>query len=196
MRTWLIIQTVLLVAGSAALIYVSRRPLLAPGSHGFYRFFAWEAILALAVLNLPVWFRDPFSLAQVASWLLLIASAWLVIHAVRLLDAGGRPGTRASAGGSADPAAEANYVFENTSRLVRVGAYRFIRHPMYASLLCLAWGVFFKRPGSLAGLGLALAGSISLWLTARADEEECTRAFGPEYIEYMAQTRMFIPYVF
>jgi hypothetical protein len=31
--------------------YVSRKSLRVPGSHGFYRFFAWEIILALFLLN-------------------------------------------------------------------------------------------------------------------------------------------------
>jgi pimeloyl-ACP methyl ester carboxylesterase len=36
------------IAGSAV-VYVSRASLLAPRSHGFYRFFAWEMILALPI---------------------------------------------------------------------------------------------------------------------------------------------------
>ncbi len=192
MQGWPIFQALLFIAGSAGIVYVSRKPLLHPGSHGFFRFFAWEAILALAVLNLPVWFRDPFSLAQVISWLLLVVSAFLVIHGVHLLDVVGKAGTRARESG----AGEANYEFENTSRLVRVGAYRFIRHPLYASLLYLAWGIYMKQPASLPGLALALAATAFLWLTARADEEECKRSFGDEYVEYMKQTRMFIPFVF
>jgi protein-S-isoprenylcysteine O-methyltransferase Ste14 len=192
MQGWQIFQALLLIAGSAAIVYVSRKPLAHPGSHGFYRFFAWEAILALAVLNLPVWFRDPFSPGQIVSWVLMILSAFLVVHGVHLLDVVGKAGTRAKERGSA----EANYQFENTSRLVRVGAYRFIRHPLYASLLYLAWGIYMKQPASLPGFALALAATVFLWLTARADEEECRRSFGDEYVEYMKQTRMFIPFVF
>ncbi len=195
MGAWALVQATLLVAGTTGLVWISRRPLRAPGSHGFYRFFAWEAILGLAVLNLPVWFHDPFSPAQLASWALLIGSAFLVIHAVRLLGAVGRSGTRAPAGAGADPAARANYSFENTSRLVQVGAYRFIRHPMYASLLYLAWGIYFKRPTSPWGVGLVAVASLGLWLTARADERECRREFGSEYVAYMSRTRMFVPFV-
>ena len=39
----------LFLAGSAAIVWLSRKPLRKPGSHGFYRFFAWEAILGLIV---------------------------------------------------------------------------------------------------------------------------------------------------
>ncbi len=195
MHFWPLLQATLLVGGTGALAWISWRPLLVPGSHGFYRFFAWEAILALTVLDLPVWFHDPLSPAQLASWALLIGSAFLVIHAVRLLGAAGRSGTRAPASVDADATARANYTFENTSRLVQVGAYRFIRHPMYASLLYLAWGVYLKRPASVWGVGLVLAASLCLWLTARADERECQREFGREYADYMNRTRMFIPFV-
>ncbi len=44
-----------------------------PGSHGFYRFFAWELLLALFVLNVRKWFYRPFTPHQLVSWLLLFA---------------------------------------------------------------------------------------------------------------------------
>ena len=59
---------------SASLIYISRASLRAPRSHGFYRFFAWEFIVTLFLLNVDVWFRDPFSWHQIVSWLLLSVS--------------------------------------------------------------------------------------------------------------------------
>jgi len=40
-------------AVSGFLLYVSRKSLFLPRSHGFWRFFAWESILALLLLNLP-----------------------------------------------------------------------------------------------------------------------------------------------
>ena len=55
------LQLVIFGLASAGIVYVSRTVLRKPGSHGFYRFWAWEAILALAVMNAPVWFcgRSP-----------------------------------------------------------------------------------------------------------------------------------------
>ncbi len=194
MSSWPIVQGGLFLAGSAALIWVSRKPLRAPGSHGFYRFFAWEAILALAAWNLPVWFHDPFRPVQIASWVLLVSSIYPVVEGVRLLRRVGKPGApRAAGDGKMD---EANYAFENTAELVRVGIYRFIRHPLYASLLYLAWGIYLKRPASIVCVGLVGVASACLWLTARADEEECRRVFGGAYADYMRGTRMFVPYVF
>src|SRR3990172_2072737 len=70
---------------STWLVYFSRESLRAPRSHGFYRLFAWECILTLFVLNVDLWFQDPLSPTQLTSWLLLVVSAFLVLHAVILL---------------------------------------------------------------------------------------------------------------
>lgn len=59
---------------SVGILYVSRASLRAPGSHGFYRFFAWEFIAALFLLNVDIWFRDPFFWHQLISWFLLLVS--------------------------------------------------------------------------------------------------------------------------
>lgn len=194
MSKWIVIQWATFLVASAGLLWISRRPLASRGSHGFYRFFAWEAIVGLTVLNLPVWFRSPFSPAQLASWLLLTGSALLVLHALRLFHTVGHAGGR-SARAARDEPEGANYAFENTSQLVRVGAYRFIRHPMYASLLYGAWGVYLKRPGSPVCFALVVAASVLLWLTALADEAECVRAFGADYERYMSGTKRFVPFL-
>jgi len=184
---WLFLQIPLFILGSAGLVYVSRKSLRDVRSHGFYRFFAWEAILALVLLYLPGWFRDPFSWHQLLSWFLLIASTFLVVEGVYLLRKIGK--SRGQVQGSS------NYAFENTTNLVRTGLYKYIRHPLYASLLGLAWGVYLKEPLSLAGVVLVAAASFFLWRTARADETECLGTFGEQYREYMKETKMFIPWV-
>jgi len=40
---------------------------------------------------------------------------------------------------------------EATTHLVTNGIYQFIRHPLYASLIYLTWGIFFKSPTMLGG---------------------------------------------
>jgi protein-S-isoprenylcysteine O-methyltransferase Ste14 len=175
------------IVGTLGLAWVSRASLAAPRSHGFYRFFAWEAILALVLLNLNDWFKQPLSWHQLLSWLFLCISAYLVIDAVlRLRQMGKQDANRAEA-----PMLE----FEKTTHLVTSGVYRYIRHPMYSSLLFLAWGVFFKQPGLV---GVILAGAVSAFLviTARIEEVEDMRYFGEEYRGYMKKTWRFIPYVY
>jgi protein-S-isoprenylcysteine O-methyltransferase Ste14 len=173
--------------GTAFFAWVSRNALLKPRSHGFYRFFAWECILGLVVLNFPMWHTNPFAPHQLVSWVLLIASPVMAIEAVRLLRRVGRP--------SAVRADAELYSFEKTSTLVTTGIYRHIRHPMYAALLFLAWGAFLKD-ASPAGVVLVLVASTMLLLTALRDEVECSEHFGAAYAEYMRGTKRFIPYVF
>lgn len=175
-------------AGSLALLWLSRLSLKRPGSHGFYRFFAWECILALCVLNFrgfSEWFRDPFSARQVMSWILLFVSIVPVTWGAHLLHAHGHP-----APGDERPLFE----FEKTTQLVTAGVFTYIRHPLYSSLLLLAWGVFAKRPARLS-LALAAAASAFLFATAKAEEAENRTYFGPQYDDYMRRSKMFIPFV-
>jgi hypothetical protein len=76
--------------------YLSRASLRVPRSHGFYRFFAAEFVLALVLLNLDHWFVEPFALHQVVSWVLLAISAVLVLTGAFLLKVVGKPGNRRS----------------------------------------------------------------------------------------------------
>lgn len=173
-------------AGSLVLIWLSRLPLRHPGVHGFYRFFAWEAILGLLVLNHRAWTGQAFSLYQAVSWVLNLSSIFLVHQGFSLLRSHGKASaTRAAAG---------FYGFERTTVLVQHGIFRYIRHPMYASLLALAWGAFFQDP-SWAGSILATTASMFLILTAKADERECAQYFGPPYLAYIEKTKMFIPHI-
>lgn len=173
--------------GTAALAWVSRHALRNPRSHGFYRFFAFECILALVLVNFPLWTVDPFAPHQLVSWALLAVSIGLVSHGLHLLVKAGRPGA-----GRTDAELLA---FERTSELVTTGIFRYIRHPMYASLLFLAWGAFFKDVSLLGGL-LALGASVALWMTALRDEAECIAHFGEAYRAYMGTNKRFVPFVF
>jgi protein-S-isoprenylcysteine O-methyltransferase Ste14 len=179
------------VAVTIALAWISRRPLRSPASHGFPRFFAWEAILVLVLVNfisLQEWFRDPFSARQLASWVLLVGSLVVGVPGVVFLVRRGRP--------RADRPGDVTLVgIEKTTRLVTTGVFRYVRHPLYSSLLFLAWGVFFKRPGWVAGL-LTLCATAMLYATARAEEKEDVRYFGDAYRTYMERSRMFVPFLF
>jgi protein-S-isoprenylcysteine O-methyltransferase Ste14 len=53
--------------------------------------------------------------------------------------------------------------------LVTVGAYRYIRHPFYSSLLFLTWKVCFINPSWIGG-SLAIIASVFLILTAKVEE--------------------------
>jgi protein-S-isoprenylcysteine O-methyltransferase Ste14 len=182
-----VIESIVFLMGTAYLVWVSRHSLLKPFSHGFYRFFAWECILVLVLLNFPTWTLNPFAPHQIVSWLLLVISPVLAVHAVRLLRRLGRP--------SEEREGVELLSFERTSTLVTTGAYRYIRHPMYAALLFLAWGVFLKGI-SWPSIALVSVASIALFLTALRDEAQCSQHFGAAYAEYMKTTKRFVPFVF
>ena len=175
----LAIKLVIFAIVSAGIIFVSWTSFTRPRSYGFYRFFAFELILALLLLNLENWFNNPFSLFQIISWVLLICSIVLVAHGVYLLRVAGRPKTGV----------------ESTTKLVKLGAYKYIRHPLYSSLLFLAWGAFFKDVSLIGGI-LALLCTGFLIATAKVEEAENLRKFGSEYSVYMKTTKMFIPFLF
>ena len=157
-------------------------------SHGFYRFFAFELLSALILLNVPMWFRDPLSARQLVSWFLGAVSIGLAMEGFRLLRVIGRPAPTA--------ARSANLSFENTTTLVTVGAYRWIRHPLYASLLALVWCAYLKNPFAIGGIVLAPIASGFLAATAVAEERENLGNFGAAYAAYMKRTRRFVPFVF
>jgi len=171
---------------SVPVVIVSWRALLSPGSHGFYRFFSWECILWLLAFNYRFWFEDTFSLHQILSWVLLFLSAYLVIAGVILLKKSGKPNNNRNE--------KSLYQFEKTSVLIETGIFKYIRHPLYASLIFLTWGIFLKNP-NFNLLLVSLISTAFLYLTARCDEKECLNFFCNEYMEYMKRTKMFIPFL-
>ncbi len=172
---------------SAVILYISRRSLRVVKSHGFYRFFALEAILVLILLNIRFWFTSPFSTLQILSWACLAVSLLFVGQGAYLILAAGKP-----SGQRHDTTLMA---FEKTTIVVTSGIYRYIRHPLYSSLLFLAWGAFLKNT-SLLSTSLVVTATIFLVATAKADEAECMQFFGSEYKDYMTQTKMFVPLLF
>jgi protein-S-isoprenylcysteine O-methyltransferase Ste14 len=182
------LRLALFLVGTAAILKLSWRPLGDLRFHGFYRFFAFELLWALILLNLRVWFRDPLSARQLVSYFLGAASIALAIEGFRLLRAIGRPSPATARG--------ANLGFENTTALVTVGAYRFIRHPLYASLLAVVWCAWLKDPFTIASVLLALAATGFLVATAVAEEKENLESFGANYAAYMKRTRRFVPFLF
>ena len=132
-----IIQLVLFSLGTIFLTIVSNKSLRSFKVHGYYRFFVFEFTLTLIVLNIPYWFTKPFSAQQIVSWVLLFISILLVIQSFYLLTKYG--------GSNKRKGYLENFEFENTISLVKEGIYKYIRHPMYGSLLFLAFGTMFKH---------------------------------------------------
>jgi len=168
----LIIGTVLIILFSWFLSIKYKR------YHGIARFFAFESVFILVLLNLKVWFTNPFSLMQIISWILLILSAYFVITGYLLLKRKGKPDSN----------------FENTSVLVKSGIYGYIRHPLYLSIFLLSIGVMLKDTGPVQ-IALGVINLIVIWVTARIEEKEMIAKFGDDYRVYMKETKMFIPLI-
>ncbi len=179
-------EIVIFAAISLVLTYVSRASLFRPGTHGFYRFFAWELMAALFVMNLGMWYVDVEAPHQVISGVLFFISLMLVLSGYALLHISGKPDSSRN---------DVPMIgFEKTTTLVTTGIYRYVRHPIYASLFFLCWGFFFKQPSWL-GAALATGANGLLIVTARVEEQENINYFGDEYREYMKRSKMFVPFI-
>lgn len=171
---------------SIPVVFLSWRTLFNTQSHGFYRFFSWECIIWLLVSNYTFWFNDPFSTKQVISWILLFWSAYVVIAGILFLRKSGKPRKERND--------EMLFEFEKTSELVENGIFRYIRHPLYSSLIFLTWGIFLKNT-TVQLFIISMFSTVFLYFTAIFDEKECTRYFGAKYGEYMKRSKMFIPFL-
>lgn len=182
-----LIQAVLFVLVSVYLIIISYKPLKDKNTHGFYRFFVFEGVSAIVIINIPFWFRSPLSAMQIVSWIMLIISLFLVEQSFYFLH---------KIGGSAKRNSDsANFRFEDTVNLVQTGIYKYIRHPMYGSLLFLCIGALLKNVTLLTAI-LSLAVLVFLYLTAKTEEIENIIFFGDRYRVYMKKTKMFVPFLF
>ncbi len=181
-------EAMFFVLGSVVIIYISRKSLGSPQSHGFYRFLAWECILGLFLLNVRFWLVEPFAWNQIIAWTLLFVSLIPLSFGIHFLRTQGKAVEKREG----DPSLLA---FEKTTKLVTSGIYKYIRHPLYCSLLLLTWGIFFKHI-TLTAVTLAVTATIFLIFTAKADEAECVRFFGNQYQDYMKRSKMFIPFIF
>jgi protein-S-isoprenylcysteine O-methyltransferase Ste14 len=146
--------------------------------HGIPRFFAFESVFILLLLNYRFWFSDPFSLLHILSWILLFSSAYVGLEGYFRLKREGNPVNQ----------------FENTSHLVKSGIYKYIRHPLYLSVLMVGLGIMLKDTGKIQLL-LGFILLTAVFLTALTEENEMIAKFGDEYRQYMKESKMFVPFL-
>jgi protein-S-isoprenylcysteine O-methyltransferase Ste14 len=172
---------------SIFIIALSWHVIFKPKSHGFYRFFGWEGIAWLMVSNYKSWFVDPLSASQIISWILLIYASIMVIVGVVLMKTKGKADrTRVDS---------SLYGFERTTELIETGVYKYIRHPLYGSLIFLAWGICLKDP-TAEMIVISAVSTIFLVVNSMIEEKENIKYFGEKYKEYMKRSKMFVPYLF
>jgi protein-S-isoprenylcysteine O-methyltransferase Ste14 len=78
--------------------------------------------------------------------------------------------------------------------IVETGIYRYIRHPLYASLVLLGFGIFFKNITWMTAV-CAVINLLALAATAKTEEGEMLQKFGDGYARYRKKRKMFIPFV-
>jgi protein-S-isoprenylcysteine O-methyltransferase Ste14 len=85
--------------------------------------------------------------------------------------------------------------FKESHMLVERGPYRFVRHPIYTSMLlmCLGCAIDRERLASWIGLGVILTG---LWIKLRQEEVLLTRHFPDAYPTYQARVKALVPFLF
>ena len=77
-------------------------------------------------------------------------------------------------------------------QLVRTGAYRWVRHPLYASIIWMFYGACLIQMNLAAFIATTFIFVPFMYFRARQEERLLTEQF-PEYREYRAQTGMFFP---
>lgn len=83
---------------------------------------------------------------------------------------------------------------KENSKLIQNGAYKYIRHPMYLSVLLMMGGVILNNI-NLINILCYFALFIVLNLKANKEEKLLSEKY-EEYKEYKRATKMFIPFVF
>lgn len=168
-------------------IIISRRTLFNLKSHGFYRLISWLCIAWIIATNYKYWFESVFSPNQLFSWFFLFVSGFLAILGFIIMKNLGKPNKNRNK--------KELFQFEQTTELIDKGIFKYIRHPLYSSLLYLTWGLFLKSPTQELLITTVLS-TVMLYLTAKTEEKENVFYFGEKYKVYMKRSKKFIPFIY
>ena len=154
----------------------------------YYRLLYNFTSLALII---PLFFlakKVPFSaVLQDNYWVKIIAvltiaiGAILMLLALRQYDLGDFAGTK--------QIKKSNY----KQGLKITGFNRFVRHPLYLSILNITWGYFLLKPSAL-NLSIALVITVYIYIGTRLEEQKLIKDFGQDYVRYQKDVPMLIPF--
>lgn len=163
----------------AILVFIKFRPALrSVTTHGFYVFFAFESLLALLFVNMGFWTVRVTSLYQIMSWIFLVASAFIAINGFYGLKKYGKPIDE----------------WENTTVLIDRGIFRYMRHPLYSSLILLVIGIVLKHV-TVVPLVIGCICIIFLVTASLVEERESLKKFGDAYTTYKRTTTRYVPFI-
>ena len=77
--------------------------------------------------------------------------------------------------------------------IIDKGPYRYLRHPMYVSLLYFFWAGFFCHP-SIINLGLVVGVTAGLFIRMWQEEHLITQKY-PEYNVYAKKAKIILPFI-
>lgn len=140
----------------------------------------------LLVNNYKFWFTDFFSFPQIVSWIFLFYATYIVVAGIILMKLKGK------ADGSRKDSSL--YGFESTTELIQTGLYKYIRHPLYGSLVFLTWAIFLKHT-EFSLLIISVVATAAFFMTMIIEEKENITFFGEPYKVYMKRSKMMIPFV-
>ncbi len=81
------------------------------------------------------------------------------------------------------------------AKLVTNGIYRFIRHPMYLSVILMGAGMLVNQYTPLR-IGIFMTLVTDLLIKMMYEERMLRKRFGDDYVEYKKHTKRLIPFVF
>lgn len=201
-----ILQRFLMFLRSLSPLAAELRDSFISETHGlkFYRFFAFEFLFLLILVNFGQWLKNPFTFFRMATWLILCGSFVLAGYAIFHLLLFGKPRlsddieiprklTLSDICSYLRRPLYASRIIMSinaTTSLVTWGIYKHIRHPLYAALILSGAVTLIKSPSMLAA-SLFSAATVFLYATARVEEKENLIKFGDDYAVYMKRTKMF-----
>jgi protein-S-isoprenylcysteine O-methyltransferase Ste14 len=86
-------------------------------------------------------------------------------------------------------------IFKQGHELITTGPYRFVRHPIYTSILALLLGTAIAA-GRLASLLAMLFFFAGFWIKLKQEETLMVGHFPEEYPAYQARVKALAPFVF
>ena len=85
--------------------------------------------------------------------------------------------------------------YKDNHALVTKGPYRFVRHPIYSSMILMLIGTTLYYGSWFVCIVLVIA-AIALILRIRQEEEIMIKLFGEKYTDYMKRTERLIPLIY
>ncbi len=141
-----------------------------------WAFVAGQVVLLVALVLLPG--RDDW---PTPSWVWMVGQVLVLAGFVLMIVASLRLGR----GLTATPVPAAR------GQLVTGGLYRYVRHPIYTGVLLIVVGLTL-RSGSFVTLAVAAVTVVFFDRKARWEEAQLRERY-PEYADYAARTRRFVP---